>query len=289
MKKIILIVSLLSSLMFLSVCGNNQKESSNRVNDQNEEEYRQRSMEADVEFSQAIEDQEKNGQQATKVYLDMLKEVEDLAEKGEFTEAKERVRYADLPGSDEQGKAAKAKGVDYESQLQQLECLQNYKEQGVNGLDKSVREDSRKAMDLENGSNVLSKLIQEMTEDLDNGQKMEKTASGNSTDGYKPDTLPDLTVVEGVDSYGIAQSNNGEIKLKGIYSGGARHLAINDNGTIMGKVEVASDGSFKIHINDIDNLPWKFELIPSDSLTEGQTGVVSHDQGEGEYCSIKVE
>lgn len=260
----------------------------NQNEEQNEAEDRQRSKEADEEFSQAIEDQEKNGQQATKDYLAMLKEAESLAEKGKFTEAKEKIRYADLPGSDEKGQAAKAKGTDYEEQLQQLEWLQKYEEQGVNGLDASVREDSRKAIDLENGSKVLAKLIKEMTERLDNGQKINNTASNSSIDGYKS-ALPELAITEGVDSTGTAQATNGEIKLKGVYSGGAKHLAINDNGTIMGNVEVGSDGSFEIHINNIDKLPWGFDVIPSDSLKAGQTGVISYDQGEGKYCTIKVK
>lgn len=260
----------------------------NQNEEQNEAEYRQRSKEADEEFSQAIEDQENNSQQATKDYLAMLKEAETLAEKGKFTEAKEKIRYADLPGSDEKGKAAKAKGTDYEEQLQQLEWLQKYEEQGVSGLDASVREDSRKAIDLENGSKVLAKLIKEMTEQLDNGQKMEKTASNTTTEGYKANALPELTITEGVDSTGTAQASNGEVKLNGFYNGGAKHLAINDNGTIMGNVEVASDGSFEIHINNIDKLPWGFDVIPSDSLNAGQTGVISYDQGGGKYCHIKV-
>lgn len=257
--------------------------------EENEADYRQRSKEADEEFSQAIEDQEKNSQQATKDYLAMLKEAESLAEKGKFTEAKEKIRYADLPGSDENGQTAKAKGNDYEEQLQQLEWLQKYEEQGVSGLDTSVREDSRKAIDLKNGSKVLSKLIQQMTEQLDNGQKMEKTSSNNTTNGYKSDTLPELTITSGVDSTGTAQSTSGEIKLKGIYSGGAKHLAMNDGGTIMGTVEIANDGSFEIHINNIDKIPWGFDVIPSDSLKAGQTGVISYDQGEGKYCRIKVQ
>lgn len=263
----------------------------NQNEEQNEAEYRQRSKEADEEFSQAIEDQEKNSQQATKDYLAMLKEAESLAEKGKFTEAKEKIRYADLPGSDEKGQAAKAKGTDYEEQLQQLEWLQKYEEQGVSGLDASIREDSRKAIDLENGSKVLAKLIKEMTEQLDNGQKMEKTASNTTTEGYKANALPELTITEGVDSTGTAKANNGEIKLKGVYSagGGAKHLAINDGGTIMGTVEVASDGSFDIHINNIDKLPWGFDVIPSDSLKAGQTDVISYDHGEGKYCHIKVK
>ena len=261
----------------------------NQNEEQNEAEYRQRSKEADEEFSQAIEDQEKNSQQATKDYLAMLKEAESLAESGKFTEAKEKIRYADLPGSDEKGKIAKAKGTDYEEQLQQLEWLQKYEEQGVSGLDASVREDSRKAIDLENGSKVLAKLIKEMTEKLDNDQKMEKTASNSATEGYKANALPELTITEGVDSTGTAQATNSEIKLKGVYSGGARHLAINDSGTIMGSVEVASDGSFEIHINNIDKLPWGFDVIPSDSLKAGQTDVISYDHGEGKYCSIKVK
>lgn len=261
----------------------------NQNEEQNEAEYRQRSKEADEEFSQAIEDQEKNSQQATKDYLAMLKEAETLAEKGKFTEAKEKIRYADLPGSDEKGQAAKAKGTDYEEQLQQLEWLQKYEEQGVSGLDASVREDSRKAIDLENGSKVLAKLIKEMTEQLDNGQKMDDTASNSSIDGYKSNVLPELVITEGVDSTGTAQAINGEIKLSGIYSGGSKYLAINDGGIIMGNVEVASDGSFEIHINNIDKLPWGFDVIPSDSLKAGQTGVVSYDQGEGKYCHIKVE
>ncbi|WP_367377504.1 hypothetical protein [Enterococcus gilvus] len=219
----------------------------------------------------------------------MLKAAESLAEKGKFTEAKEKIRYADLPGSDEKGQAAKAKGTDYESQLQQLEWLQKYEKQGVNGLDVSVREDSRKAIDLKNGSKVLSKLIKQMTEQLDNGQKMEVTVSNNEETGYKSDALPELTITEGVDSTGTAQATNGEIKLSGIYSGGAEYLVINDSGTIMGNVEVASDGSFEIHINNIDNLPWAFDVIPSDSLKAGQTGVISYDQGEGKYCTIKVK
>lgn len=256
--------------------------------EQKESEYRQRLKEADEEFSQAIEDQEKNSQQATKDYLAMLKEAESLAEKGKFTEAKEKIRYADLPVSDEKGKAAKAKGTDYEEQLKQLEWLQKYEEQGVSGLDASVREDSRKAIDLENGSKVLSKLIKQMTEQLDNGQKVEKTASNRGTDGYRSNALPELTITEGVDSNGSAQAINGEIKLKGVYSGGAKHLAINDSGTIMGNVEVASDGSFEIHINNIDKLPWGFDVIPSDSLKAGQTGIISYDQGGGKYCHIKV-
>lgn len=261
----------------------------NQNEEQNEAEYRQRSKEADEEFSQAIEDQEKNSQQATKDYLAMLKEAESLAENGKFTDAKEKIRYADLPGSDEKGQAAKAKGTDYEEQLQQLEWLQKYEEQGVNGLNASVREDSKKAIDLENGSKVLSKLIKEMTENLDNGQKIEKTTSNSVTDGYRSNTLPELTITEGVDSTGTAQATNGEIKLKGVYSGGAKNLAINDGGTIMGNVEVASEGSFEIHINNIDKLPWGFDVIPSDSLKAGQTDVISYDQGEGKYCTIKVE
>lgn len=248
----------------------------NQNEEQNEAEYRQRSKEVDEEFSQAIEDQEKNSQQATKDYLAMLKEAESLAEKGKFTEAKEKIRYADLPGSDEKGKIAKAKGTDYE-------------EQGVSGLDASVREDSRKAIDLENGSKVLAKLIKEMTEKLDNDQKMEKTASNSATESYKANALPELTITEGVDSTGTAQATNSEIKLKGVYSGGARHLAINDSGTIMGSVEVASDGSFEIHINNIDKLPWGFDVIPSDSLKAGQTDVILYDHGEGKYCHIKVK
>ena len=261
----------------------------NQNEEQNEAEYRQRSKEADEEFSQAIEDQEKNSQQATKAYLAMLKEAETLAEKGKFTEAKEKIRYADLPGSDEKGQAAKAKGTVYEEELQQLEWLQKYEEQGVSGLDASVREDSRKAIDLENGSKVLAKLIKEMTEQLDNGQKMEKTASNTTPEGYKANALPELTITEGVDSTGTVQAINGEIKLKGVYSGGAKHLAINDGGTIMGTVEVASDGNFEIHINNIDKLPWGFDVIPSDSLKAGQTGVISYDQGDGKYCHIKVK
>lgn len=261
----------------------------NQNEEQNEAEYRQRSKEADEEFSQAIEDQEKNSQQATKDYLAMLKEAESLAEKGKFTEAKEKIRYADLPGSDEKGQSVKAKGTDYEEQLQQLEWLQKYEEQGVSGLDASVREDSRKAIDLENGSKVLAKLIKEMTEQLDNGQKMEKTASNTTTEGYKANALPELTITEGVDSTGTAQATSGEIKLKGVYNGGTKHLAINDNGTIMGNVEVASDGSFEIHINNIDKLPWGFDMIPSDSLKVGQTDVISYDHGEGKYCHIKVK
>lgn len=261
----------------------------NQNEEQNEAEYRQRSKEADEEFSQAIEDQEKNSEQATKDYLAMLKEAESLAENGKFTESKEKIRYADLPGSDEKGQAAKAKGTDYESQLQQLEWLQKYEEQGVNGLDASVREDSRKAIDLKHGSKVLAKLIKEMTEQLDNGQKMDRTASNSSIDGYKSNVLHELTITEGVDSNGNAIATNGEIKLKGIYSGGAKHLAINDGGTIMGNVEVESDGSFEIHINNIDKLPWGFDVIPSDSLKAGQTDVISYDHGEGKYCTIKVK
>ncbi|MDU5509806.1 hypothetical protein [Enterococcus gilvus] len=261
----------------------------NQNEEQNEAEYRQHSKEADEEFSQAIEGQEKNSQQATKDYLAMLKEAESLAEKGKFTEAKEKIRYADLPGSDEKGQAAKAKGTDYEEQLQQLEWLQKYEEQGVSGLDASVRKDSRKAIDLENGSKVLAKLIKEMTEQLDSGQKMEKTASNTTTEGYKANALPELTITEGVDSTGTAQATSGEIKLKGVYNGGTKHLAINDNGTIMGNVEVASDGSFEIHINNIDKLPWGFDVIPSDTLKAGQTDVISYDQGEGKYCHIKVK
>lgn len=261
----------------------------NQNEEQNEAEYRQRSKEADEEFSQAIEGQEKNSQQATKVYLAMLKEAESLAEKGKFTEAKEKIRYADLPGSDEKGQAAKAKGTDYEEQLQQLEWLQKYEEQGVSGLDASVREDSRKAIDLENGSKVLAKLIKEMTEQLDSGQKMEKTASNTTTEGYKANALPELTITEGVDSTGTAQAANGYVKLNGYYIGGSEHLAINDGGTIMGTVEVAGDGSFEIHINNIDKLPWGFDVIPSDSLKAGQMGVISYDHGEGKYCSIKVK
>ena len=261
----------------------------NQNEKQNEAEYRQRSKEADEEFSQAIEDQEKNSQHATKDYLAMLKEAETLAEKGKFTEAKEKIRYADLPGSDEKGQAAKAKGTDYEEQLQQLEWLQKYEEQGVSGLDASVREDSRKAIDLENGSKVLAKLIKEMTEQLDSGQKMEKTASNTTTEGYKANALPELTITEGVDSTGTAQATSGEIKLKGVYNGGTKHLAINDNGTIMGNVEVASDGSFEIHINNIDKLPWGFDVIPNDSLKAGQTDVISYDHGDGKYCRIKVK
>ena len=167
--------------------------------------------------------------------------------------------------------------------------MQKYEEQGVSGLDASVREDSRKAIDLENGSKVLAKLIKEMTEQLDNGQKMEKTASNTTPEGYKANALPELTLTEGVDSTGTVQAINGEIKLKGVYSGGAKHLAINDGGTIMGTVEVASDGNFEIHINNIDKLPWGFDVIPSDSLKAGQTGVISYDQGDGKYCHIKVK
>ena len=216
-------------------------------------------------------------------------EEQNEAEYRQRSKEKEKIRYADLPGSDEKGQAAKAKGTDYEEQLQQLEWLQKYEEQGVSGLDASVREDSRKAIDLENGSKVLAKLIKEMTEQLDNGQKMEKTASNTTPEGYKANALPELTITEGVDSTGTVQAINGEIKLKGVYSGGAKHLAINDGGTIMGTVEVASDGNFEIHINNIDKLPWGFDVIPSDSLKAGQTGVISYDQGDGKYCHIKVK
>lgn len=282
MKKGWLIICLVVIGFGASACGN--KEETQPA----DYDYASASKEADIEFSQVIEEQDKADQQATKDYLNMLKEAEVLAQDGKFTEAKEKIRYAETPGSDEKGQSAKEKGTDYESQLQQLEWLQKYEEEGVSGLDSSVREDSRKAMNLENGSAILAKLVQDLTEKLDNGRSMEKIASSD-VDGYKPDTLSDVVFIEGVDSSGIAQASNGEVKLKGIYSGGARHLAINDNGTIMGNVEVASDGSFEIFINNIDNLPWGFDLIPSDSLQKGQTDVVSYDQAGGKYCRIKVE
>lgn len=250
-----LVVFALCGSVMLTGCGKGDVDSAS--NNSPSDEVTQEQL--DQEYSQALEDQKQAGKDATKAYIALLKEAEEMAQEKDvdFLEVRDHIQYADHPNNDKEGNELLAKGEDYKTQLETLKMLDDHVKGLASGPDNLVREEVKQSSSLANGSEKLNKLMSEMSDKYfemkEDGvfERMAESAEEEKrvgTEGFDPHELK-FTFEKGVNNYGEVIFDGAASKmLEGQYDGGYLELAVLHEGICIDVIKPDKNGSFSMAV-----------------------------------------